>query len=190
MFILTLALLSLVIALLRGGRPMRLAQVPLRHAYLVVLGLGVQVVIFSSWWSRLGGEPWIPSLYILSMLILAVWFVLNLRLPGMTVIGLGLLLNLVAIAANGGRMPTSSDALERAGMATRISNPQEATHANSSLANEETRLYYLTDIFALPKGIPLANVFSIGDVCVALGAMYFIQRVLTDDHLDELTTAG
>lgn len=181
MFILALAVLSLVVALLRGGRLTRLAQVPFRHAYLVVLSLVLQVAIFSSWWSTLGGEPWIPPLYVLSLLVLTAWFALNFRLPGMIVIGLGLLLNLAAIAANSGYMPASPAALERAGMITLFTNSQQATHTNSTLATEETRLYYLTDIFALPKEVPLANVFSIGDVFIALGAMYFLQRVLTDE---------
>lgn len=185
MFILTLVLLSLAVALLRGGRLTRLAQVPFRHGYLVVLSLIIQVVIFSSWWSDLGGDPWTASLYLLSLLILTAWFALNVRLPGMAMIGLGLLLNLAAIAANGGRMPASSSALEYAGMVARIADPQQAIHTNSTLATGETRLYYLTDIFALPGQIPLANVFSIGDVFIALGGMYFLQRVLTDERLPE-----
>jgi hypothetical protein len=32
----------------------------------------------------------------------------------------------------------------------------------------------LTDIFALPPGLPLANVFSIGDVLIGLGIVLVI----------------
>ena len=189
MFILTFALLSLIVALARGGRLTRLAQVSFRYPSLVIFSLALQILIFSSWWNRLGGDPWIPPLYVLSMLILAFWFVLNFRLPGMVVIGLGLLLNLVAITANGGRMPASPAALELAGKVSRLTNPEDAVHTNSILASEETRLYYLTDIFALPKPFPLANVFSVGDILIALGAMYFLQRVLTDTSLDPPASA-
>jgi len=184
MFIPTLALLSLVVALLRGGRLTRLAQVPFSHAYLVLLSLGLQVVIFSPLAATLGVEAWARQLYVVSMVVLAGWFALNFRLPGMLVIGLGLLLNLAAIASNGGYMPASPAALERAGMTSRLTNLEEAVHNNSAVAGEGTHLYYLADIFAIPKQIPLANVFSVGDVLIALGAMYFLQRTLTDEQLD------
>ncbi len=184
MFILTLALLSLVVALLRGGRLTRLAQAPFRHGYVAVLSLALQIVIFSPLAGKLGVEPWTPYLYVLSLVVLAAWFTLNLRLPGMALIGLGLLLNMTTIAANGGYMPAPAAALERAGMADRLTNPEEFIHNNSIVATEETNLYYLTDIFAIPKEIPLANVFSIGDVFITLGAIYFLQRVLTDPRLD------
>ena len=190
MFIPTLALLSLAVALLRGGRLTRLAQVPFRHAYLVVLSLGLQVIIFSPLAARLGMEPWTRQLYVVSMVVLAGWFALNFRLPGILLIGLGLLLNLTAIASNGGYMPASPAALERAGMTSRLTNLEEAVHNNSVIAAEDTHLYYLSDIFAIPKEIPLANVFSIGDVLIALGAMYFLQRTLTDERLDPPATVS
>ncbi|RME45368.1 MAG: hypothetical protein D6791_10925 [Chloroflexi bacterium] len=184
MLILILVLLSLVVALLRGGRLTRLAQVPFRHGYLVVLSLAIQVVIFSPLATVLHVKPWTPQLYVLSMLTLAGWFGLNYRLPGMAVVGLGLLLNLAAIASNGGYMPASPAALERAGMISRLTNPEEVIHNNSIVATEGTRLRFLTDIFAIPRQVPLANVFSVGDVLIALGGMYFLQRVLTDSRLD------
>ncbi|MFQ5594313.1 MAG: DUF5317 family protein [Anaerolineae bacterium] len=190
MFIPILAILSLVVALLRGGRLTRLAHVTFRHAYLVLLSLGLQVIIFSPLAAMLGVQPWTRPLYVASMVILAGWFALNFRLPGMLLIGLGLLLNLAAIASNGGYMPASPSALERAGMTSRLTNLEEAVHNNSVIAAEDTHLYYLSDIFAIPKEIPLANVFSVGDVLIALGAIYFLQRTLTDERLDRSVTVS
>lgn len=190
MVILVVALLSLGIGLLRGGRLIRLAVVPLRYAYLVLVSLGLQLVLFSPLAVSLRLEAWVPLLYVVSMVILVLWFVLNFRLPGMALIGLGLVLNLSAIVANGGYMPASPDALQRAGMASRLADAQQAIHNNSILATDQTRLYFLTDVFAIPKGLPLANVFSIGDVFIALGAAYFLQRVLTDARYDPPNTSG
>ncbi|MFQ5854937.1 MAG: DUF5317 domain-containing protein [Anaerolineae bacterium] len=185
MFILIPALLSLVVAIVRGGRLIRLAQVPFRHAWVVSFSLALQVIMFTPLWHALGGgERWIPPLYILSMLALTAWFALNFRLPGMAVIGLGQILNLLVILSNGGRMPASPAALERSGWISRFTAPGQTVYNNLTIATEETRLYFLGDIFAIPKEIPLANVFSAGDVLIALGAMYFLQRVLTDEGLD------
>ena len=67
-------------------------------------------------------------------------------------------MNLAAIAANGGIMPASPSALEAAG---KIANPDEFTNSGA-VANP--KLAILGDILAWPEPIPLANVFSIGDI--------------------------
>jgi hypothetical protein len=40
-----------------------------------------------------------------------------------------------------------------------------------------TRLWFLGDVFAIPAGWPLANVFSVGDVLILLGAAVASFRV-------------
>ena len=39
---------------------------------------------------------------------------------------------------------------------------------------EHARLWFLGDVFAIPASWPLANVFSVGDVLIALGAAWAI----------------
>lgn len=41
----------------------------------------------------------------------------------------------------------------------------------------DPNLLFLGDVFAVPAGSPLANVFSIGDVCMALGVFLLIHAV-------------
>jgi hypothetical protein len=41
-----------------------------------------------------------------------------------------------------------------------------------------TQLFFLTDIFALPQAFPRANVFSIGDILIAVGAVWLTQQVM------------
>jgi len=78
-------------------------------------------------------------------------------------------------------MPASPDSLRTAGFEERLASPQGGTYNNSTLVNEETRLWFLTDIFALPASLPLANVFSIGDVMLALGVCRLIYVAMTRD---------
>jgi hypothetical protein len=59
-------------------------------------------------------------------------------------------------------MPASGAALEASGKAAPL------LYSNSSLAPDPA-LWPLTDIFALPSGLPLANVFSVGDILIGLG---------------------
>ena len=59
-------------------------------------------------------------------------------------------------------MPTTPSALAALGLAP-------ATGYSNSAVVAEPRLWFLTDIFAMPPGMPFANVFSIADVFIVLG---------------------
>ena len=78
--------------------------------------------------------------------------------------------NLAAIAANGGSMPASAAALVAAGLETE-------DHANSVVLPDPA-LAPLTDIFAIPAGIPFANVFSVGDVLIGAGIVILIAATM------------
>ncbi len=46
--------------------------------------------------------------------------------------------------------------------------------SNSAIATGATTLGFLGDIFALPRWLPLANIFSIGDVLIGVGGAWFV----------------
>src|SRR5436189_244962 len=50
-------------------------------------------------------------------------------------------------------------------------------HFANSMAISSAKLSFLGDIFAIPKSLPLSNVFSVGDICVAAGAVVTLHRV-------------
>ena len=103
----------------------------------------------------------------------------NWRLPGLPVVGVGLLCNALAISLNGGRMPASVDALLAAGLqSVALKAGALGASTNTILIGPETRLPFLCDIFALPSWFPLATVFSIGDVLIAAGAAWFFLAVV------------
>ncbi len=180
MIFIALGLVAIVIALLRGGQLTRLAYLPVRHSYLIIAGLLLQILIFSPWWRQTMGTALVPHLYVLSMGIVFAALILNFRLPGMALITLGLCLNLLAITANGGYMPASPDALRTAGFGERLTSADATVQNNSSVIDEHTRLWLLADVFAIPADFPLANVFSIGDVLLALGAAHLVYATMTD----------
>jgi hypothetical protein len=95
------------------------------------------------------------------------------------VISAGGLLNLIAIAANGGVMPASESAMRRAGLLS-------GTDFTNSGVVEHARVAWLGDVFSIPASWPLSNVFSVGDVVVVLGIGYLAHRWCrgaTDSHL-------
>ena len=169
--------------LLLRGRLDGLLALRFRWAPLAIGGLLVQVVLFSALGDRLAGD-FDRQVYVLSTLAVLLAVLRNLALPGLPLVALGSLSNLAAIVANGGLMPADPGALRIAG----FDGPGE--HTNSVvLADPALRL--LTDIFALPAGIPFANVFSIGDVLIAIGIAWAIvaaMRSRTDDASAETAT--
>lgn len=170
MFILWAIPVGLIVGLVARGSLDGLFALGFRWAPLALGGLLVQVVLFTRFGDSLAGNLG-PPIYVLSTLAVFLAVARNGRLTGMPVVAAGALSNLVAITANGGFMPADAKALAFAG----FGGPGD--HTNSVvLANPALR--QLTDIFALPAGVPLANVFSIGDVLIGLGIVIVIVAAM------------
>ena len=162
------ALCLLTVPLFRG-RLSRLATIRIRRQWTVLAALAIQVVIISIIPDNLPSGVG-PGLHLASY-GLTLWFIAaNRRIPGMVVLTLGGLANLVAIGANGGVMPASRAALEVAGRA-----PAPGEFINSEV-QDDPHLLILGDIMALPEGVPFANVFSIGDVLLVVGGTIVAHR--------------
>ncbi len=165
MFLLPSLALGLVLAVVLGGRVSRLRSLPVRHGWLVLVALGAQIAIFS----RLGaglGEGARAQLHLWSYALLLLFALANLRTRPFLLVFAGLLLNAIAIAANGGRMPLSPTAARAAGI-----------DPGGNVSAEADRLWFLGDVFALPRQVPLANTFSLGDLLIGLGAIALVVLV-------------
>jgi len=160
MFILYAIPIGVVIGYLLGGRLERLSALRLRWVPLVLLGLVVQVAIFTVAIGRLVGAAG-PALYVGSTAVVFVAVLRNVRIPGIALVALGAGGNLAAIAANGGWMPADPTAL--------VSVSVFGVAYPNSVVLEHPALQPLTDLFALPTWLPFANVFSIGDVLIGIG---------------------
>ncbi|MDQ3593058.1 MAG: MFS transporter, partial [Actinomycetota bacterium] len=172
MFLFLFGAIALISVPLAGGRLSLLADLRLRHSWLIAAALAAQVLIITVFPDRLGelGEPAHMGTYLLAGAFL--WA--NRRVPGLWLIGLGGAANFAAIVANGGVMPASEDALDVAGLSPDLGDE----FANSALL-ADPELTVLGDVFAIPAAWPLSNVFSIGDLCIGVGllvALHIISR--------------
>lgn len=161
MFLLYALVAGLILGLLAGGRLSGLLDLRLRWSALMVAGLLVQIVLFSDVVAERVGALG-PPIYVGSTAAVLVAVVRNLSIPGLPIVVAGAASNLAAILANGGFMPASPSALASLGISP------GAIYSNSAVVPDPA-LWPLTDIFALPRWVPFANVFSVGDVLIGIG---------------------
>jgi hypothetical protein len=157
---------GLVLALLLGGDLSKLADLRLRRVSLLYLALGLQLVAFPVRALPVQvGDSTAVVLWLVSYGLLAVATALNIRRAGLPLIAAGLVANVAAVVANGGHMPVLPEAMHAAGYAYDV-------HYNSA-AIASPHLAWLVDRWAAPRWLPGANVFSVGDVLIALGGVLF-----------------
>ena len=154
---------------LLGGRLERVGAVRFRRVAWLAAALAIQLVVL-----QVAAEALAPraaaALHVASyaLAVCFVWW--NRTVPGLLLIGLGGLSNLLAITANGGVMPASPAASAAAGVAAGSGFENSAVVADAELA-------FLGDVFAWPAPLPFANVFSVGDVVLLVGAAVLVHRV-------------
>jgi hypothetical protein len=171
MVFLNFALLGLVVGKLAGGRLGGLAETRIAAKQLVFAALGLQIVAFP-----FDFLPWTTPtsvariVWLISFGLLVVMLVLNRTLRGAVIVAAGLTCNLLAVVANHGLMPVRSEALRASGAGYHVHN--------NSIQLGDPNLAWLIDRWAAPHWLPLANVFSVGDVLIAIGTVIAIAAAM------------
>ena len=163
MIIVVASIAAILTVPLTGRSLAPLSKLDLRRVWLVWLSIGLHVVI-----TVIPGIPnWLGQpIHLFTFALSAVFLWSNRHLPGAYVVAAGATLNLAAIAANNGTMPASPWAWHTAGY------PVLTEHFENSNIVAGARLSWLGDVFAIPKGWPFANVFSVGDVIIVIAVAY------------------
>lgn len=177
-------LIGLLAGLAAGGSVRNLAHLRLVQPWVPVAALIVKDL---GLYTSVSGT-WVPLvLYPASQVLLAAWCALHAsRLRGAALVAVGIALNVLAIALNGGRMPVAR-ALAGQG-------PQEllATghYAQYVLAGPGTRLAWLGDWIAFPA--PISRIFpqaySIGDLVSFVGMVAVLFLAVRRRPSEPITT--
>lgn len=174
MLLVVLAVACLVSVPLRGGSLRRLGEIRLRAQWAALGALAAQVLVVGVF---TGGAAWWHAVAHVATYALAAYFVwANRAIPGVVVIAIGGALNLLAIAANHGVMPTSPWAERAAGL-----QPSDGFANSTVLAHPH--LLWLGDVLPVPAPFGLSNVLSVGDLLIYAGALVLLQRTTMPPRL-------
>lgn len=142
---------------------------------------GVQAALIYGLASLGDAREWLPLLLPAAHLLLLPFLLRNLSFWGIRLIILGLLLNLAAMAANGGLMPVEGSAVEAVGR-HQAGELQVGSHIPGSknvlLTREDVRLRELSDILVLPVPRPFTRAVSAGDLFVFAGVVVAYSEVI------------
>ncbi len=154
-----------LIGVLRGASFRSLAETTFRWTPILFVGLVMQIGF--GYWS----PPWVDEvalpIILVSNLAVIAFLLVNRRLPGLALAGVGVLLNLVVIGLNGA-MPVLEPAAEKAGISRSLDDPG----IKHERLEEDTVLPWLADVIPVP---PFKEVLSLGDVVLGLGLCYLVH---------------
>lgn len=177
MILLIAVLIGLIAGLLRANAAGRkLKTITLKHEWLVLVGILPQLLAFQiPWTSANFPDSLAPFLLVSSQVLLLIFAWLNRKQPGFWLLGLGLLLNFTIIVLNGGLMPISPETVDRLlpGHSLTLQIGQRlGTTKDIILPDADTKLSWLSDRFILPDWTQYRIAFSLGDIVIAMGALW------------------
>ena len=149
--------------------------------------LGVAALLAQIWAVYLAeteGGPGFARRVVLpfTVALVLVFALRNWHLWGLRLMAVGLLLNLLAISANGGLMPVSPGDVADVNMLDRIENVQLGEPVPGSkgilMAPGEARFWFLSDIIVFPPHSRAARVVSVGDLLVLGGVVMACAEVI------------
>jgi hypothetical protein len=160
----------------------------IKHAELALLAFLPQALIFFvPQTGRFVSQQWAAFVLPLSLITLLLFVWSNRRLQGFWLLGIGLLLNLSVIVANGGLMPISPETMTIV-HGTHVREALESRAFGSKdvmLPVSDTKLEWLADRFTVPDQWPIQFAFSLGDVFIAGGAFWALWGGSPGSHQTE-----
>jgi hypothetical protein len=164
---------GLLVGIALGGDARTLSELRLRWWPLAIIGLVLQLVPVPSMSGQL--DHWLAvGLLVASYMVLLIFVVMNIKLPGFPLIALGFALNLLVISVNGG-MPVTEDAIHDAygrRSSAEVTRLRQRGGAKHHLARDDDVFLPLADV--IPVGAPFHQVLSVGDLVFMAGVFWVI----------------
>ncbi len=167
---------AVAVGLLTGGKIGRIASLRITYPFLAIVGLGLQF-----FFPTRGAWPYVFLLA--SFVLLAIFAVANIKVPGFSLIFAGMLMNFLVIAVNHG-MPVTQRALVDSGQSDTLTALVAHGGEKHHLAGPGDRLLFLGDVIAIPP--PLHQAASAGDVVSYVGVAWVVIAAMRRPEDPEL----
>ena len=161
---------------LLGGheRLQALAELPVRRLWLAPVALALQLPLMRAPEAANAPDLLAPRVAFVASYLLLGWVLwLNRRLPGVPWLAAGVFLNGLTIVANGGWMPIAPQTVAALDGGAWPLGTHHGASKDVVLPLGATRLWFLSDIFVIPRPFPWPTAFSIGDVLIVIGVACF-----------------
>jgi hypothetical protein len=186
MLVLVVLGVALVSSLLTGGRLEYARNWQLKGLWMALGAFAVQTALFTRWGTGFVAEALVPVVYVVTLSALVAFLVTNRRVLGVPILLAGLMLNMLVISANAGRMPASVAALIGAGRVEEADLLRlRGAAANCVLMSDFTRLNMLGDNIVIRLGGPVGSAYSVGDLVALAGeaaAVFGVLRAKPSGH--------
>jgi hypothetical protein len=162
-FFVATIVLAIVVVVATKGSFERLGRLRFRMFWLLFVGLAIQIALEVVTFPEDRIENLGFAVLLLSYVAILGFCFVNRSVKGMTLVAIGVALNVLVIALNQG-MPTKDDVRERDGREMRVPIEQTVKHRPEE---DDDLLAFLGDVITAP-GFPNQQ-FSIGDIVMGLG---------------------
>ena len=178
--------LAIVIGWLLGGSVRGIANVRVKGLFLIPIPFLLRFLIQQQ---IVNVKEVAIGIQVVSYLLLAIWALINSRLPGGVFFVLGTIANAIVIIANDGLMPVSGWAVAVAAGDTMQNEALVKLWASDSLTHTvlspRTRFPWLADIIPLPRPFPAPSVISIGDILLVFGLFWLVLRGMLEYNMGQ-----
>ncbi|MCX6083688.1 MAG: DUF5317 family protein, partial [Caldiserica bacterium] len=164
---------------LTGGRLEYARNWQLKGLWIALGAFAVQTALFTHWGTGFVGEALVPVVYVVTLSALVAFLVTNRRVLGVPILLVGLMLNMLVVSVNAGRMPASVAALAGAGRVEEADLLRlRGAAANCVLMSDSTRLNMLGDNIVIRLGGSIGSAYSVGDLVALAGEAVVVFGVL------------
>ncbi|MFC2031507.1 DUF5317 domain-containing protein [Chloroflexota bacterium] len=181
MILATAVVLGLVASVARHGRDAfrRVARIPLHSAWLALVAVALQIPLLRAPPGPTQDLGLQRALYLASFLLLLAFVWRNRRIPGILIVGIGVICNLLVILFNGGFMPITPETLVEINPGSTVEQWPIGTHYGYSKdvieLQHATKFWALSDTLVVPPPFPRPTAFSVGDLVIAAGIVVLMQ---------------
>ncbi|NMC56215.1 MAG: DUF5317 domain-containing protein [Eubacteriaceae bacterium] len=170
MFFVIFLALGIIIGYILKGKLSNLINVNIRMIYLPIAAL-----VFSIIANKL---QWYTARHFVLYILIIVFVIVNIKESKYYIIaGLGFLSNFIVISANNLTMPVGYKIEELRLYINAYNMLINGQIPGYALASQQTKLYFLADIFYVPF-LPKLGFFSLGDALLGIGGMLLIASFM------------